>query len=285
MSIIEDIKNEARIKGITITSQENMRLEQLFNRMFYLDKNIDAETEFVRMVMTRGAETQERIGLHASAITKGSDNDFCVRENVLSLLYKQNQRENVAIKLLRIFEEGNAIHEKWQRLFIRAGYADWWDCDRTHYNDNYMISYTPDLKVFIPEICDDDVMIGEIKSMNSWSYQKQALHAEGQKQLMWYLHLDSKKKGFVLADNKDTSEYRIELVDYDEELALPFIKRADSVKLAYHEFLEGESLPKRKHTRTSKKCKQCNVYDACYNTGMKRIPINDEIAEQIKNRG
>ena len=42
---------------------------------------------------------------------------------VLSLIYRQLQGEQLPVGLMRIFEEGNAIHEKWQRLFIRAGYS------------------------------------------------------------------------------------------------------------------------------------------------------------------
>lgn len=273
MSLLADIKDEARAKGITICSGEEKQLEQILNRMFYLNKNIQDEIKFVEMVMTRGFETQERVGLHASAITKGSDKEFCIREQVLSLLYKQNQGENVPIKLMRIFEEGNAIHEKWQRLFIRAGYAEWWQCDKTCFNEKYMISYTPDIICFMPEICEDEEMIVEIKSMNSWSYQKSASHAEGQKQLAWYLHLANKRKGFVLAENKDTQEYRIEVVNYEPELIEPFIRRADDVMVCYKEFLDGGSLPPKRHAITTKKCSQCSMLDACYQIGKGRVEI------------
>lgn len=284
MSLFDEIKNEAKEKGITMSSVEERQLEQILNRMFLLDKNIEEETKFVRHVMTRGAETQERVGLHASAITKGTDEDFCVREQVLSLLFKQNQGDNIPIKLKRIFEEGNAIHEKWQRLFIRAGYADWDQCDMTCYNDEFMISYTPDIVSFIPEFNDQCEIIVEVKSMNSWSYQKQATHAEGQKQLAWYMYLYGTQKGVVLADNKDTSEFRIEVVDYDESLVLPFIARARRVKEAYNDYLDGVKLSPRKGDMNCKKCKQCSMHDACTSTGMGRIPINANVEKLLFKR-
>lgn len=272
MGLIDTLKQEAKSKGISVSSVDEQRFEQYFNRMFYLDKDIDNELKFLKMVMTRGAETQERVGLHASAITKGSDTEFCVREQVLSLLYKQNQGDNIPVKLKRIFEEGNAIHEKWQRLFIRAGYADWWDCDRTCYHDKYMISYTPDIICFCPELHKEE-MIGEIKSMNDWSYSRQSEHTEGQKQLQWYLHLRGLKKGFVLAEDKNDQNYRIELVDYDIDKVKPFIARAERVRESYDTFIATSKLPSQRADITSKKCKQCSMHDACFNVGLGRIKI------------
>ena len=118
MGLIDDIKKEASGNGTKIQSSEAARLEKILNNLFYLPKDIEEETKFVKMVMTRGMESQERVGLHASAMLV-SENNFCMRSQVLSLLYKQLQGKQIQVGLMRIFEEGNAIHEKWQRLFIR----------------------------------------------------------------------------------------------------------------------------------------------------------------------
>lgn len=61
MSLSERIKREASKKDVQIESTEARKLSQILNKLFYLDKDIDGETEFVKMVMTRGAETQERV--------------------------------------------------------------------------------------------------------------------------------------------------------------------------------------------------------------------------------
>ena len=117
---MDEIKREAEGNRTKIQSSQETELEHKLNALFYLDKNIKKETQFVKSVMTRGQETTERKGLHASAVIK-SDNKFCYRQQVLSLFYKQAQGEQVPVGLKRIFEEGNAIHEKWQRLFVRGG--------------------------------------------------------------------------------------------------------------------------------------------------------------------
>ena len=63
---------------------------------------------------------QDRYGLHASAVI-ASDDQFCYRAQLLSLFYRQNQGQQLPIKQLKIFAQGNAMHEKWYKLFRKAG--------------------------------------------------------------------------------------------------------------------------------------------------------------------
>ena len=114
MGLVDEIRKQADGNGSKIQTTEEARFEKLLNGAFYLEHDIERETRFINMVMTRGAETQERIGLHASNMLTG-DKDFCLRFQVLSLLYHQDQGENIEPGLKRIFEMGNAVHEKWQR--------------------------------------------------------------------------------------------------------------------------------------------------------------------------
>ena len=170
MGLVDNIKKEAQGNRTKIQSSDAAALEKIFNNMFYLPKNIPEETKFVKQVMTRGLESQERVGLHASAMLVG-DKDFCLRAQVLSLIYKQLQGQQTQVGLMRIFEQGNAIHEKWQRLLIRAGYGTAKDMDYTRYCDDYMLSYTPDIDCLIPEFFEGR-MIGEIKSVNTYQFQR-----------------------------------------------------------------------------------------------------------------
>ena len=106
MGIVDDIKKSAAKNGTVIQSSEAQKLWTILNNAFLLPHDIEEETKFVNMVMTRGAETQERVGLHASSMLT-SDNAFCCRFQVLSLIYKQAQKDKTSVSLLRIFEEGN----------------------------------------------------------------------------------------------------------------------------------------------------------------------------------
>ena len=287
MGIIDDIKKDAGKNGSRVESTEAAKLVTTFNKMFYLDKNIDEEVKFIKQVMTRGLESQERIGLHASAMI-ASENSFCLRQQVLSLLFKQLQGEQINVGLRRIFEEGNAIHEKWQRLLIRAGYAKAKTLDRTRMDNDYMISYTPDIVCRIPSFY-DGAMIGEIKSVNPYQFKNMTSHPSAHKQLQFYMFLCQKAmkdkgiwngkdymKGFVLCDDKGTQDFKIFVYDYEPETVAPFIERCESVKYYYNLFVEEGKLVKRKSDCNSYTCKcaeTCPMKDACYNKGMGRIKL------------
>lgn len=272
--LIDEIKKTARGNGTKIQTSESAKLEKIFNAMFYLDKNIEEETKFVQQVMTRGAETQERIGLHASALIAG-EKDFCIRQQVLSLLYKQLQGEQVEVGLKRIFEQGNAIHEKWQRLFIRAGYSTYKDLDVTQYDERYKISFTPDIICTIPEFYDGQ-MIGEIKSVNTFQFQHMSKHPSAYKQCQWYMFLKGIKKGFVLSEDKNTQDFKVEVYDFDSELVAPFQDRAEQIIYYYDRVIKEHKMvsrPKDCKSPDCKRCSKCALKEACWNIGKGRVKI------------
>ena len=287
MGLVNEIKKSAQKNGTKIQSSEAAELEKILNKAFYLDKDIEEETAFVKMVMTRGLESQERVGLHASAMLVG-DKDFCERAQILSLMYKQLQGEQTPIGLMRIFEEGNAVHEKWQRLFIRAGYGKAKTMDRTRYSKEYMMSYTPDIVCRIPQFF-DGVMVGEIKSVNTYQFQKMTKHPSAWKQCQWYMHLciqEAKNKGkwngkdytkgFVLSDDKNTQNFKLEVYNYDPVSIAPYIDRAESIMYNYNRVIEEHKMVKRPADAKKpdcKRCSKCAMKDACWNIGMGRIKL------------
>jgi hypothetical protein len=287
MGIIDNIKKSASLNGSKIQTTEASELEKIFNKMFYTQHNIEEETKFIHMVMTRGLETQERAGLHASSIIVG-DKAWCTRAEVLSLLYKQVQKENTNVGLLRIFEEGNAIHEKWQRLFIRAGYGKAKTMDKTRFNEQYEVSYTPDIVCRIPDFF-NGVMIGEIKSVNTYQFKNMSEHPSAKKQLQLYMFLCiqeairkgtwNKKdytKGFVLCDDKNTQDFKIFVYDYDKDFVAPYIERLEEVQAYKEEFVNNKKLVPRCKDCTDCKCKKaldCPMVNACYNVGFGRIKL------------
>lgn len=266
MGLIDNIKNDARGNRTKLQSSDAQKLESILNNAFYLEKNIDKEVAFLRQVMTRGAESQERKGLHASAMIK-PDGQFCLREQVLSLIYKQLQGAQINVSLKRIFEEGNAIHEKWQRLFVRAGWSNPEELDKTQFCDRYRISFTPDIICRIPEFYDGD-MIGEIKSVNTFQFQRMTKHPTASKQLAFYMYLTGIHKGFVLNEDKNTQEFRVEIYDYNPESVTLYLERAEAVKTAYKRVYSHSKMVPRPSNATApdcKRCKECVMRDACWN--------------------
>lgn len=219
---------------------------------------------------------ENRYGLHASAIL-ASDNKFCFREQVLSLFYEMNQGEQLPIKTLKVFAQGNAMHEKWYKLFKRAGIDV--AIERSLFLKKYDLSFTIDalLNLFNEEI------ICDVKSQNSFAFKKSKGHPSGEKQVNFYLWALSKytgvphRKGFVLVDSKDDQEIRIVPVKYNKEKVVPYVERLKAIQDMKKEFMESKELPKRKCANCdTKRASQCNMRDACFNIGKGRIKLNVE---------
>lgn len=267
MGLIDDIKKEAIEKGIVIQDERSRLMTVELNKMFYLEKNIEKELQFLKSVMTRGQETAERKGLHASAVIVAKEN-FCLRQQVLSLFYKQLQGKETPIGLKRIFLQGDAIHEKWQRLFIRAGAVEPLDCDYTLYDDEYCLTFTPDLnnvKMF------NTRMVGEIKSVNTHQFKKMietdGMHESGHKQLQLYMHLTGIKLGFVLCEDKNDQKIYVKVYDYDKLVVEPYIERLERIKKASERLSTYGKVPCRHKECTNinePKARVCPMRDVCF---------------------
>lgn len=271
IGLLDDIKKESGLFGVKKTDQE-IELEKELNMMFYCDKDIEKETEFIRMVMTRGQETAERTGLHCSSIIC-DQGKYCARCQVLSLFYKQRQSEDVPVSLKRIFTEGDAIHEKWQRLFIRSGHALPEHCDKTRYDKYYCLQFTPDIICFF----EGEQMIGEIKSMNPYLY-KNMLEKEGGEhktakiQLNMYMHLTGIHTGFTLCENKATQEFCVKIYKYDSDLIRPYIDRLEDIRYKKVRLEKEGKIIKRKCT--SYNCEiaeKCCMRDVCFGIKKERL--------------
>lgn len=268
MGIIEKIKNEAENNGTKLQSAEEYKIEQEVNKLFYLDKNIEKELEFLKSVMTRGQGTQERTGVHASDVLK-PESDFCLRKQILSLWYHPNSiPQNPMSK--RVFAAGDAIHEKYQRLFIRGGLCNPSDCDVTLKSTWYHgLSFSPDISN--AKIAGNEYVV-EIKSMNSYLFDRMTEHESAKLQLMLYMHLLIKKRGFVLCENKDTQKIKIFVYKYDRNIIKPYLERIKKINEYNQLFLDTNKIPKRLsvcQTCKSVKAKMCTMRDTCFGISVK----------------
>lgn len=283
MGLMDEIRKEASGNFTKLQSTEEEQIEKLLNSLFYLDKDIPKELKFLKSVMTRGQETTERRGLHASAMIV-SDDKFCYRQQVLSLFYKQLQGEQTPIGLKRIFSEGDAIHEKWQRLFIRGGLCEPLDCDFSRFAEEFDLSYTPDIICAIPEdyklesVYDDSVKkipyVVEIKSVNTFTFKKQKYHASGRKQCQLYMYLTGIHNGIVLCDDKNTQEFKVYKYEYNPTEIAPYISRLERVQEFKDRMLNKNKLVKRHEKCTGYNCKMaasCPMHDVCYGRSKEKL--------------
>lgn len=253
MSLKDEILKQSQKHSEVSTSSniQNVIIEQTLNKLFdFGDK-----------------DEVERSGLHASSII-AAETKFCFREQVLSLLFKQTQGHQLPSKQKRVFEEGKAIHRKWQGLFERSGIAD--EIELRHYEEKYDLYFTPDAVVKI----NSKKYVVEIKSMNSFQYQKATSHPSGQKQLELYMHLLGIRDGFVLAEDKNTQDFKVFILTYDYERLMPIISRLETVVSMRNAFLSDKEIPARtcKNSDCSR-ANECNMKDACFNIGIGRVRL------------
>lgn len=238
-----------------------MLIEQRLNKLYYTS-----------------VEQENRFGLHASAII-ASDNEFCYREQLLSLFYEMNQGEQLPVNLLRIFATGNALHEKWYNLFRKAGIDV--AIERTLFLPKYDLSFTIDALL---DFGNGEEIICDVKSMNSFAFQKSKGHPSGEKQINFYLWALSKytgvkhTRGFVLRDSKNDSNFSVVPVYYDIEKVKPYIERLQMVQKYKKRFMEEHKVPKRKCSCcTSQRAEKCAMRDACWNIGKGRVKLSKEL--------
>lgn len=279
MGLIKDIKTGALNAHMPIGSDIERDIQSEINKLFYLDPGPKRELAFVGQMFTRGADQAERTGLHASAIIV-SDDVFCIRQQVLSLLYKQLQGEQVPVRLKRIFMAGDYIHEKYQRLFLRGGWCEPDDLDYTCYDQRYELSYTPDAIVRIQNVFGDDRCVVEIKSVNTYTFKEMQEHPSGKKQCLLYMRLTGCKHGIVLCEDKNTQDMRVFYYAWPgrggayEDQTEVFMRRLEDIQAKKRRVLGEGRIPKR-HCKCSsimsEKAKTCPMRDVCFGIRKERL--------------
>lgn len=229
-------------------------------------------------------EQEDRYGLHASAVI-ASDEEFCYRAQLLSLFYRQNQGEQLPVRLLKIFAQGNAMHEKWYKLFRKAGIDV--AIERTLWLPQYDLSFTIDalLDFNKPLGRDPDELVCDVKSQSTFAFKKAKGHPSGEKQVNFYLWALSvytgvpHRKGFVLVDSKDDQEIKVVPVKYSKEKVAPYVYRLKEIQKMKQDFIETKTVPPRKTTCKSCDCKlasKCFMKDACWGVGKGRVKLTKD---------
>lgn len=229
---------------------EAYAVEAHLNKLFHSDKG----------------HLEERAGLHCSAVIKG-ESAFCYREQVLSLLFKMNQRVN-STGLLKIFAAGNSIHEKWQNMFTIEGVSC--GTEERSFSEEYNLLFTPDDKVRLG----NKKYVCEIKSQNTYAFKKAKSHPSGETQCLMYMHMTGIPRGFVLTEDKNDQTIKVYIVDYDYKKVLPYLERLHRIQELLDDYNEYGDLPKGLCSAcTDKKAMSCSMRDACFKQGMGRIPL------------
>lgn len=247
------------LKGETneVKSSQSLVIESELNKLLLLDREV----------------REDRVGMHGSGII-ASDSDFCYRQQVLSFYFKGFEPD-ISDGLRRIFLNGWYVHEKWQKLFEAAGIAI--GVEQRGESKDMKLLFTPDAIIKLK----NKKWVVEIKSVNTYQFQKMQSHPSGAKQLQLYMHMTCIPQGFVLCEDKNNQNIKVFPYKYDPVVAKPFVERMLKVQEFMKRFEKTGKLPSRMcDSENCKKAKSCSYREACF--GIKKVALNQNKYDEIR---
>lgn len=181
--------------------------------------------------------------------------------------------EDVSARNRSSMDSGTAAGDRIANLFEEAGILKDKEVKVEH-NDPPIFGFM-DLAVH----WQGEDMVGEVKTTTQESFGTRAstMQAPGYQliQLLIYMHVFKKDKGFFVIENKNTNELLIlpiKMTDERKELVERVFDWMRTVKKASDE----DKLPKRPFTKSSFNCKNCPVRDTCWGDTKRREGPSDK---------
>lgn len=254
---------------------KNKNLKDLILDNSMNPRNLSIESKLNALFDTDRQNREDRVGMHGSGVI-ASENEFCHRQQVLSFFFKGNEPE-IPDNLKRIFLEGWYIHTKWQTLFKQAGIAV--GIEQRGISKEWQLLFTPDAIIRL----DNKLYVVEIKSVNTFQFKNMTSHPSGEKQCRLYMHFTGIPNGFVLAEDKNTQEFKVLPVDYDPLKVKPYVERMWKVIKEKEQYIKSGKLPQRVcQNEDCKKACKCSYRDCCFN--LNKIPLDEKQMSEMKRR-
>lgn len=247
------------------------------------DAALEAELltlDFRAMYVQWGKSTPPRTGMHASAVL---DKEFCAREQVLLQISPEQGEARTwnhwDWKKSIIFENGWRLHQRWQDVFRKCGNVVYSlatseqvagsshgkvidgklylpELDLTHYDADRNLYFSPDAIIQFG----GQKYVVEIKGLKQEAYQGLSDDLEtscsanetvekAREQVNLYMHLLGLDRGIILVENKSNQDFRLWIVEYEQERAWPYTNRMQEVK--------GRTLLAKQHGRAKLPLRRC----------------------------
>lgn len=252
MSSLRDRLVAMRVGGV---AAEEATISAIFDRMFIAWND------------AKGA----RMGIHASSVL--NDKDFCYREQIFTLFHKPKVSK-LPVGLLRIFLEGWSVHQKWQDLLKVEGLAT--EIEKTRYHELYDLHFTPDAIVVINDV----EYVLEIKSMNTFQFKNlRKCPPAAERQANLYMHCTGVHRAIILIDDKNSQEFKVYVVEYNEEVARPYTKRLSNIAKLRPYYRDLGMAPKRIpdcKNSSSKRAEKCPYGEICFAKKADRLAQREE---------
>jgi len=211
--------------------------------------------------------TQKKSFAPSSFYTYG--NGVCPRYWYYAFNGANFEYENTARQRANM-DSGTAAGERIADLFDKAGILNAAEVE-VKYDDPPIYGFM-DLAV----TWQGEEMVGEVKTTTAEAFAKRAaaMKAPGYQliQLLIYMYVFKKEKGFFVTENKNTHELLIIPVKMTESNKQLIERVFEWMRTVHDNAVNGE-LPKRPFTKSSFNCKGCPVRSTCWE-GYKRGSVN-----------
>ena len=204
----------------------------------------------------RKQERMMRNKLHPSTI------GMCQRKIVFDMMMVP--KVEPSDRLIRIFENGHAMHDRYQKLFLEMGILE--EGEMKIRKGDISGSVDALIKVKNFNCPDGEEMLVELKSASEYSFkwmkENNTPKTEHRAQLQFYMHLSGVKKGIIMVENKDSQEIWEYPMEYDEAYASKLEQKA----LWCIDLAKGRKLPSipKGHTPSNYKCGMCDYNFYCH---------------------
>lgn len=246
------------------------------------------QAQFTNHLAAWGASSSPRTRLHASALIVPTS-EWCYREHYLR---DRNPDEVGAAEpasphLNAIFLNGWTLHRKWQfDLFKKHGCvvrrAHQYCLDLTHEHEELNMLYSPDA---ILEIFGERWPV-EIKGINTEEYQDacnlpllEAIKVsetikKARVQVTLYMHLLGVGQGAILAEDKNTQQFKVWTLAYDQSIIQEYISRVEVLKK-----IQQDDTPPDRHkgctSIKSARARRCSMAGLCFRPA-EHVPMQEE---------
>ena len=223
-------------------------------------------TELLDKAIIENQEVKERVSLYASDVFQ------CPRKIVFDFKNESNGKDKFDANTLRIFDNGNSVHERLLKYFKQAGIFVDSEVDiprdelDIHGRLDCLYRYGSELRV------------AEFKSINLPFVGKPK--EEHEAQLMIYLHYLKLNNGIIIYESKPNNRIYGFDVSYDPEKVLEILDWFKMVK----EHVRTNTIPPVKYNKSSYPC-STQSFKCCYWSKCHDLVPSPKMEELINEQG
>lgn len=185
----------------------------------------------------------------------------CPRRHVMAFQGKWEGEDSVTAESLAIMSYGNEAHGRIQSAFDKSGHLI--------KNELEVLSDDPPIRGFVDSIVevDGEEVVVEVKTTKEEYFVPKTLSMKGSYyhmyQLLTYMKILNKKHGALVYENKNDNSILVIPVDMTPENQAIIDEAFDWMRKVHKVYKDGQ-LPVRPWKKTSTYCKQCPLFDACW---------------------